>query len=78
MLAASFSQTADFLLIEFVDPTDSWADKLLGSKRSDRDLFGFYNRQNFETVFSKYYDFLETAQVPMSKRTLYMMSRKAD
>ena len=77
MLAESFSQTASFLLIEFVDPDDSWAEKLLVSKRNARDLFGFYNRQNFEAVFSEYYDFLDTAQVPNSKRVLYMMSRKA-
>ncbi len=76
MLASSLSETAKHLLIEFVDPTDSWADKLLSSKRSARDLFAFYNKQNFEAVFSQYYKFVEAVDIPKSKRSLYFMARK--
>jgi len=77
MLAQSFSQIARHLLIEFIDPADSWADKLLSSKRGARVLFDFYNRQNFEAVFARYFDFIETAAVPRSERTLYLMKRRA-
>jgi hypothetical protein len=77
MLADSFVSTAGQLIVEFVHPTDSWADKLLRAKRDARHLFDFYNKQNFESVFSRYYEIIEEAAVPGSERTLYLMkSRK--
>ena len=76
MLAKSFSQSAKCLLIEFVDPDDSWAESLLCSKRDARTLFSFYNRENFENVFSQYYEITAASKVPSAKRTLYMMTRK--
>ena len=76
MLAESFSRSAKRLLIEFVDPNDSWADTLLRNKRDARTLFSFYNQQNFEDVFSRYYDITESSRVPSAKRTLYLMTRK--
>jgi hypothetical protein len=77
MLADSFTSISKNLIIEFVHPTDSWAEKLLGSKRDARHLFDFYNKQNFENIFSRYYHVMEEAAVPGSERTLYLMrSRK--
>ena len=76
MLAGSFSQSARNLLVEFVDPDDSWADSLLRSKRDARPLFSFYNRSNFEDVFSQYFRIAESARIPSTRRTLYLMSRK--
>ena len=76
MLAESFSQSAKNILIEFIDPEDSWADSLLRSKRDARSLFSFYNKDNFENVFSRYYEITESVRVPSSKRTLYLMARK--
>ena len=77
MLADSFTSMARHLIIEFVHPSDSWAEKLLRSKRDARHLFDFYNKENFESVFSLYYEIIEEAAVPGSERTLYLMrSRK--
>jgi len=76
MLANAFSNQSSKLLIEFVDREDSWTEKLLLAKREAKDLFDFYNKNNFETVFGMYYDFVEVTSVPNSKRTLYMMVRK--
>lgn len=76
MLADIFTQHSEMLLIEFVAPQDSWAEKLLRSKRGARDLFVFYNKENFEAVFSKYYEFMDVRDIPNSARTLYMMKRK--
>ena len=76
MQAKSFSRICDKLLVEFVAPEDSWAQKLLESKRNARNLFVFYNRKNFESIFKEFYDFLEVKNIPNSKRTLYMMSAK--
>lgn len=76
MLAESFSCISKRLLIEFVHPEDSWADQMLESKRKARSLFSYYNKQNFETVFSEYFNFLEILAVPNCHRTLYMMERR--
>ena len=76
MLADSFRQSAKYLLIEFVHPDDSWAESLLRRKRDARILFSFYNRENFENVFSKYYEITESSTVPSAKRTLYLMTRR--
>jgi hypothetical protein len=76
MLGESFSRISKKLIIEFVDPEDSWAGKLLDSKRSSKNLFSFYNKKNFESVFNQYYEFAEIEKIPDSKRTLYMMIRR--
>jgi hypothetical protein len=76
MLARSFSSFAENLIIEFVHPTDSWAAKLLDSKRGAKHLFDFYNKDNFETEFSRYYHTVEKIAVPASERTLYLMRVK--
>jgi len=77
MVAKYFSQASKYLLIEFVDPADSWAEKLLRNKRGAIELFSSYNKRDFEAEFSRFYNIVATAEVPDSKRTLYMMSRKA-
>ena len=75
-LAESFSRISKKLLIEFVHPEDSWAEKLLQSKRDARSLFNYYNKQNFEDIFLQFYKFLEVREVPNSKRTMYLMVRE--
>jgi hypothetical protein len=73
MLAGSFSSYANYLIIEFVHPTDSWAAKLLDSKRDAKHLFNFYNKENFEREFSGRFQIIEQVSVPASERTLYLM-----
>lgn len=76
MLSESLAGTSGHLIIEFVGPGDSWAAKLLQSKRDARHLFDFYNRPDFERVFSKVYQIVERAEVPGSERTLYLMKSR--
>ena len=76
MLAKSFCSTSNLLLIEFVPPGDSWVEKLLQSKRDSRSLFDHYNRNEFESVFSEFYEFREIQDIPDSERTLYLMARR--
>ena len=76
MLAKSFCSTSNLLLIEFVPPGDSWAEKLLQSKRDSRSLFNHYNKNEFESVFSNFYEFRETLDIPHSERTLYLMAKR--
>jgi len=76
MLARSFSEAAEHLLIEFVPPDDSWAASLLDAKRGARELFADYNRVNFETVFSEHYEIVQSVDIEHSKRTMYHMIRR--
>ena len=76
MLADSFNSVSKRLIIEFVHPTDSWAAKLLQSKRDARHLFDFYNKQSFESAFSEHYRIVEQVEVPGSERTLYLMDSR--
>lgn len=73
MLAESFNSYANHLIIEFVHPTDSWAAKLLDSKRDAKHLFAFYNKENFERTFARVFHIVEQLTVPASERTLYLM-----
>ena len=77
MLADSFSSQAPNLVIEFVRPEDSWAAKLLASKRESRALFDYYGEAAFEAEFARRYEILERAPVPDSARTLYRMRGRA-
>jgi hypothetical protein len=77
MVSDSLARAARFSIVEFVDPADSWASKLLDSKRDARDLFSFYNRENFESEFSKHFSITESVEVPNSRRTLYLMRRRS-
>lgn len=76
MLAHSFAAVAEQLVIEFVAPNDSWAASLLDAKRGARDLFADYNRENFETVFSRYYDITRSMDIEHTQRTMYYMVRR--
>lgn len=75
MLASSFSQYSQHLIIEFIDPDDSWAEKMLRNKRGAKKLFDF-SENNFKSAFKKYYEVLDTAEMPKSKRRLYLMLRQ--
>lgn len=77
MLAELFAALSPWLIIEFVDPNDTWADKMLRSKRHARRLFAFYNRDNFERVFSTRFETIEVLAIPDTQRHMYVMRRKA-
>jgi len=74
MVAKLCSNISNNLIIEFVSPDDSWAAKLLDSKRSARHLFNAYNEEHFRKKFSQFYDIVEVFKIPDSERTLYLMS----
>ena len=72
-LAEFLAQLADRLIIEFVPKEDEKA-LLLLSHRSD--IFGNYNRQHFESSFSKYYLLENSKEIEGSARVIYQMKRK--
>ena len=71
--AEFFSELAQYLIIEFVPKEDSKVKILLSTRE---DIFPDYNEQNFEAVYSKYYEILEKRNIQSSKRILYLMRRK--
>jgi hypothetical protein len=72
-LADFFFDMGNWLVIEFVPKSDSQVQKLLASRM---DIFDHYNRQDFESAFSRRFDILETVQVQESERFIYLMRRK--
>jgi ribosomal protein L11 methylase PrmA len=69
-LADFFTQTAKWLVIEFVPKTDSQVRKLLASRE---DIFPNYTREGFETAFREKFKIHEAVNVNESERVLYLM-----
>lgn len=72
-LAASFfAQCSRWLIIEFVPKQDSQVKRLLATRA---DIFPEYTREGFEAAFSTCFRIRQSAPVPGSERTLYLMER---
>jgi len=76
MLASLWSELASELIVEFVDARDSWATVLLEQKGASKDLFLWYNRNEFECAFTKYYEIRENLELSSGNRVLYRMQRR--
>ena len=72
--AELFSRLGRWLIIEFVPKEDSQVQRLLSSRV---DIFDHYNRPDFETAFSQYFDIRAAQEISGSKRTLYLMEKRA-
>lgn len=73
LIAEFLSHLGDFLIIEFVPKDDSNA-KILFQNREN--IFSQYNQKNFEKVFEKKFDIIESQKIIDSKRILYLMRKK--
>ncbi|HEX8562860.1 MAG TPA: class I SAM-dependent methyltransferase [Flavobacterium sp.] len=76
--AEFFAKLASHLLIEFPGRNDSWVRFLLDGKRESREDFGFYNEDEFEAAYSKWFEIVKKDAIPESNRTLYTMVRRAN
>ena len=74
MLAGWLSSLGKYLIIEFVPKDDSKVMKLLSTRK---DIFDWYHIDEFEEVFSDYYEILKKNKIKNSKRVLYLMRRKS-
>ncbi len=70
---ASFSKT---LIIEFPMREDSWAESLLVRKREFINHFDFYNDEEFEKNYLKYFTLEKREMITGTKRILYHFKRK--
>ena len=74
MLADFFSQTnSKYVLIEWVPADDHQSIKLIKSRN---DQFSEYNEDNFIEQMKKYFSIVESKEVPNTKRTLFLFSKK--
>lgn len=73
MIADWFSKLGEYLIIEFIPKNDTQIVKLLQTRK---DIFEWYNNNNFEEVFSKYFNIIEKKKIIDSKRYLYLMKVK--
>ncbi len=76
MSAQFFARLSPNLLIEFPERDDSWVIYLLESKRESRNLFDFYNADNFEKAYSQFFSITQKTRIPDSARIFYTMTRK--
>jgi ribosomal protein L11 methylase PrmA len=72
LIASHFSQLGKSLIIEFVQKEDSQVIKLLSSRK---DIFTGYSVENFENIFSRYFNIVEKKKIKDSYRVLYFMKR---
>lgn len=70
MIALFLSEITSTLIIEFIPKSDSQVKKLLQNRE---DIFAKYDIENFEIIFSKYFNFLEKKPIVNTDRTLYLM-----
>ena len=71
--AQFFAKLGNYLIIEFIPKQDSKVQTLLGTRK---DIFDKYNIDEFEKVYSKYFEILDKRQIDTSERILYIMRRK--
>jgi ribosomal protein L11 methylase PrmA len=72
-IAEYFASFGPYLLIEFVPKTDSQVQKLLATRE---DVFDQYTEEEFTAAFGTFYTVEDTAPIPGTERTLYLLKRK--
>lgn len=76
MSAKFFASFSKYLVIEFPKRDDSWVQRLLNSKAEFKNHFDFYNVENFENSYSKYFEIVEKQTVINSERVMYFLKIK--
>lgn len=71
-----FAKFSKNLIIEFPKREDSWVESLLVRKREFINHFDFYNQNDFEKGYSKYFDLIKKEEVTGTKRVLYLFKNK--
>lgn len=69
-VAEFFAAAGRLLAVEFVPKTDSQVQRLLATRA---DVFPDYTKDGFEAAFAATHETLDTAPIPGTERTLYLM-----
>lgn len=73
LLAKMFSEVGEYLIIEFVPKDDEKIQLMLKQKK---DVYHWYNEENFKIAFSKYFTIVENCKVGNTNRNLYLMKKR--
>ena len=71
--ARFFSNYGKYLIVEYIDKTDSKIQQMLLNRK---DIFDDYTNENFEKEFSAYFDILKKENISSGKRILYLMKNQ--
>lgn len=74
--ASFFASFSNYLIIEFPKREDSWASSLLVRKREFIDHFDFYNQENFEIGYKKYFTLEKKEIIAGTSRVLYFFKKE--
>ena len=72
-IAQFFQKICRYLVIEFIPKNDSQIQRLLTTRE---DIFVNYNQEEFEAVFGKYFEIVESISIKNSERIVYNMKNK--
>lgn len=72
LIAALCAKLCETLIVEFVAKEDEKVQLLLQSKK---DVYDWYNEENFLAAFSKRFRVIESKELTSSRRTLYLMKK---
>ncbi len=73
-IAEYFAEMTHHLIIEFVPKSDSKVAILLTTRN---DIFPGYTQENFESIFSRFFQIMKRTAIKDSDRTLYWMQKKS-
>jgi len=71
-IARFLNRLCRWLIVEFVPKTDSQTQRLLSSRE---DIFPYYNLEDFETEFRKFFVFRRVERISGTDRLLFLMSK---
>jgi ribosomal protein L11 methylase PrmA len=71
-IAELLNQKCQYLIIEFVEKSDSQIKRMLSSRK---DIFDDYHTESFKQIFSQYFNIIEEQAIPDSHRCLYLMQK---
>jgi hypothetical protein len=72
-IAEFLARAGKSLVIEFVPKRDQQVQRLLASRE---DIFTEYTQQDFEAALGQHFEIVDSADLPHSNRTLYLMRRR--
>lgn len=73
-IGSFLSKFCNILVIEFIPKSDSQVQRLLSTRI---DVYDNYSQENFENIFSEYFELVENFSIKESKRIIYIMKNKS-
>ena len=72
-----FINNPQCIIIEFPKRNDSWVQRLLNNKADFKDHFEFYNIENFELEYLKFFKIIDKFNIVGSERLIYVLKNSS-